>query len=175
MTPSQQARVAGICYLLTFVTGMIALRMSGWTVANLVADVCYVGVTVLFYRIFAPVNRRLSLVAALFSAAGCLVGLLAFLGIKVPLTPLPLFGVYCLLIGYLIIRSTFLPRILGVLLMIGGVSWLTFAYVPFARMLAPYNYVPGIVAEGLLTLWLLVMALDTRRWWEQSALAQSRR
>ena len=124
----------------------------------------------------APVTPLAQLLAAaLFSAAGCLVGLLAFLGIKVPLTPLPLFGVYCLLIGYLIIRSTFLPRILGVLLMIGGVSWLTFAYVPFARMLAPYNYVPGIVAEGLLTLWLLVMALDTRRWWEQSALAQSRR
>src|SRR6266436_4128408 len=36
------------------------------------------------------------------------------------------FGVYCLLIGYLIFRSPFLPRILGVLMAIAGFGWLTF-------------------------------------------------
>ena len=35
------------------------------------------------------------------------------------------FGCYCLLIGYLVFRSNFLPRVLGVLMALGGVGWLT--------------------------------------------------
>src|SRR5690242_8426811 len=153
MTLQAKARSAGAFYLLTFVAGMIALRVSGWAVANLVADACYIGVTVLFYQIFVAVNERASLVAALFSIAGCAAGLLGFFHLVPPaLNPLPFFGIYCLLIGYLILRSTFLPHPLGILMMIGGLAWLTFAYLPFARALAPYNYAPGILAEGLLTL-----------------------
>jgi hypothetical protein len=44
----------------------------------------------------------------------------------IKLNPLVLFGCYCLLIGYLIVRSTSLPRILGVLMACGGLGWLTF-------------------------------------------------
>src|SRR5690349_10617429 len=118
MTLQAKARSAGAFYFLTFVTGMIALRMSSWAVANLVADACYIGVTVLFYQIFVAVNERESVVAALFSIAGCGVGLLGYLHLVPPaINPLPFFGVYCLLIGYLIVRSTFLPHALGILMM----------------------------------------------------------
>jgi hypothetical protein len=78
------------------------------------------------------------------------------------------FGFYCLLIGYLILRSTFLPRILGALMMFGGLGWLTFLFPPLARSLSPYNMAPGILGEGLLTLWLLVMGVNTQRWMEQA-------
>src|ERR1700680_4909663 len=43
------------------------------------------------------------------------------------------FGVYCLLIGYLIFRSAFLPRILGMPIAFAGLGWLTFLFPPLAN------------------------------------------
>ncbi|MGA7381230.1 MAG: DUF4386 family protein, partial [Terriglobales bacterium] len=79
-----------------------------------------------------------------------------------------LFGFYDLLLGYLIFRSTFLPQILGVLMMFAGLGWLTFLSPPFANHLTPYVLVLGFVAELLLMLWLLVMGVNVQRWKEQA-------
>ncbi len=151
-------RIAGIFYLGTFVSGGIALASgAGLAVANAIATVCYVGVTVLFYNLFKPVSHRVSLLAALFSAVGCVLGVVRGLHLaRIPINELAFFGCYCILIGYLIVASRFLPRALGIFLAIGGVSWLTFLWPPLARFLSPFNYAPGILAEGLLTIWLLV-------------------
>ena len=81
------------------------------------------------------------------------------------------FGVFQLLIGYLIFRSTFLPRILGVLIALGGVGWLTFLYPPLATSLLTYLMVLGILAEVPLMLWLLVMGVNGERWNEQARAA----
>jgi hypothetical protein len=81
------------------------------------------------------------------------------------------FGVYCLLIGYLIFKSRFLPRILGVLMAFAGLGWLTFLFPPFADYLSPYNLVLGFLAELALMLWLLVMGVDVQRWQEQARAA----
>jgi hypothetical protein len=78
------------------------------------------------------------------------------------------FGVYCLLIGYLIFRSTFLPRILGVLMAFGGLGWLTFLSPPLANYLSPYNLAPGMFGEGALTLWLLVVGVNVPKWQAQA-------
>jgi hypothetical protein len=85
--------------------------------------------------------------------------------------PLVYFGFYCLLIGYLICRSTFLPRSLGALMGVAGLGWLTFLSPSLARYLYPYNLAPGILGEGVLTVWLLVMGVHAQRWWEQAASA----
>jgi hypothetical protein len=122
--------------------------------AGLIAGLFYIAVTLLFYDLFKPVNRRLSLLAASVSLLGIAVGPV----LKV--NPLPFFGVYCLLIGYLIFRSTFLPRTLGVLMAFAGVGWLTFLSPPLAKSLYPYNLAPGILGEGSLTLWLLVVGVN---------------
>jgi len=150
------AVIAGLFYLGTFVTGFLAFGAgASAAVANLLATLCYVGVTVLFYHLFKPVNPALSLVAAVFSAIGCVVGFLAPFHITIAIGGLPFFGIYCILIGYLIVESTFMPRWLGAALMIGGLSWLTFASPTLVTKLRPFNFAPGILAEAALTVWLL--------------------
>ena len=163
-------RMAGVFYLGTFVSGFLGLAFGApMDVANAIATVCYVGVTVLFYVLFTPVNQPVSLLAALFSATGCVLGLLRGLHLaRSPISELAFFGCYCILIGYLIYVSRLLPRWLGVLLAIGGLSWLTFGWLPLARSLSPYNYAPGILAEGLLTIWLLVFGATTSTPWTRA-------
>ncbi len=88
------------------------------------------------------------------------------------------FGFHVILIGYLIFRSTFLPRILGVLLAIAGVCYLTNSFAnflspEFAAHLVPYILIPGL-AEILLALWLFVMGVNAQRWKEQASFAGER-
>jgi len=78
------------------------------------------------------------------------------------------FGLHCLGVGYLIFRSTFLSRIIGVLMMLAGVGWLTFLSPPLANSLAPFNMLPGAVGELSLTLWLLMKGVNVQRWNEQA-------
>lgn len=168
------ARIAGAVYVITFVAGTLALLVpAGRQYTNAIAALSYIAVTILFYHLFKPVNRTVSMIAAVVSLAGCVMGLLSGLRMApVQINPLALFGVYCLLIGYLVFRSTYLPRGLGMLLMVGGVGWLTFAVPALARALSPYNFGPGIIAEGVLTVWLLIAGVHPQRW---TAMAEGKR
>jgi Domain of unknown function (DUF4386) len=169
LPPRVKARTAGVFYLFTFVAGSLALLVhsSIGSAAGLIAAVSYVAVTVLFYDLLKPVNVSLSLVAAIVSLTGIIAGPLG-LGIRA----LVLFGIYCLLIGYLIFRSTFLPRTLGAPMAVAGLGWLTFLSVPLSESLFAYNLAPGIVGEGALTLWFLIVGVDVRRWHEQADTAR---
>ena len=174
-SPGFKARMAGVFYLLTFLTGGVALIVHGRLgfAAGLIAGACYLAVTLLFYYMFQPVNGSLSLLAALFSLVGCAIGPLSlFVHAASHISPLVFFGFYCLLIGYLIFSSTFLPRILGVLMAFAGLGWLTFLSPPLADHLSPYNLAPGLVGEGALTLWLLVMGVNAPKWEEKKRLAK---
>ena len=174
-SPHPMAKITGMVYLIYFLTAILAEILLGrklvayGNATNLIATACYVVLTVLFYRLFKPVNKSLSLVAALFSLAGCVVMTLGhFPSFSLPVSPLLFFGPYCLLIGYLIFRSSFLPRILGLLMVLAGLGWVAFLFPTVAHSLALYIEVLGIFAEASLMLWLLVMGINVQRWKEQA-------
>src|SRR5262245_30615832 len=82
------------------------------------------------------------------------------------------FGVHCLLIGYLLFRSSYLPKTLGVLMAIAGLSYLTDSFAGFLApsleaVLFPGILVPAFIAEASLTFWLIFKGLDFERWAER--------
>ncbi len=83
------------------------------------------------------------------------------------------FGVTCVLLGYLIYRSGYLPMLVGVLLVIAGLGYLTNSFalilVPaFARSLGPWVVLPALPAELGLALWLLVKGVNLPKWNENA-------
>jgi hypothetical protein len=178
--PRPRARMTGALYLLYFLTAILAgvlvgrgLPVSG-NVTNVIATVCYLVVTLLFYGLFKPVSGGLSLLAALFSLAGCVVMALGLFHLaSSPISPLLFFGPFCLLIGYLILRSSFLPRVMGVLMAFAGLGWLAFLLPAVPHYLSIALEVLGFLAELSLCLWLLVMGVNVERWKQQASAARS--
>jgi hypothetical protein len=89
---------------------------------------------------------------------------------------LGLFSIDCLATGFLIYKSTFLPRVLGVLLAIGGLCYLynSVAYfTPPAAVpdLFPYSYLPSLIAEVSLALWLTIAGVSADKWESRNTLA----
>ena len=226
-SPRTQARITGVFYLLTILTGMFAqgfvsgrLVLDGDAAATatkilahrglfqlgfavyLIEMACQIAMTALFYDLLKPAGRSFSSLAAFLGFAGCVIKTfsrvffiapllvlggahylsafsaeqlqaLALLFLKVndhgAAIALVFFGFYALLTGYLIIRSTFLPRILGALSVVGGLGWLTFLYPPLGYRLFPYIAVLGLLGAVLLILWLLAFGVNEQRWKEQAA------
>jgi hypothetical protein len=165
-SPRFKARIAGALYLLSVLTAActeLFVRGPLNVAGGLIAVAVMVVVTLLFYGIFKPVNRGLALLAALFGLVGLTFEALRLQpgGVNVAIA---FSGLYCLLMGYLMFRSSFLPRVLGVLMACAGLGWLTFLSPPLARHLSPYNLASGLLAEGSVMLWLLVMGLNAQRW-----------
>jgi hypothetical protein len=77
------------------------------------------------------------------------------------------FGLYNLLNGYLILKSTFLPRFLGVFMVIAGLPFLVFL-LPLGNNLSPFAVAPAALGEGLLLVWLLVKGVNAQKWTEQA-------
>ncbi|HLV96188.1 MAG TPA: DUF4386 domain-containing protein [Candidatus Acidoferrales bacterium] len=226
VSPRSLARIAGVFEALegmtssfgqVFVLGrLVVYGAAATTAANILAHqrlfwlgfvssvvgvACHITWVALFYVLFKPVNRNLSLVAAFVGLVVCAMqALTAFLYLAPLLvlqggnsvsafTPVQLqalaliffklngyafeidlvfFGLWCALAGYLIFRSSFLPRILGVLLAIDGLGWMMYVVPPFATHLFPFIAAASALAEIPLQLWLIVMGVNAERWKQQA-------
>ncbi len=78
-------------------------------------------------------------------------------------TALAFFGFSTLLMGYLVFRSTYLPRWLGVLGMIGGLGWLTFIYPPLGRSVFKFVVLIALIGSAAKIFWLLVFGVDEEK------------
>ncbi len=79
------------------------------------------------------------------------------------------FGFACLALGHLVFRAGYLPKALGVLLGIAGVCYLVDSFASFlapalSSALFPAIFLPVLVAELGLALWLVVKGVDVARW-----------
>ncbi|HKZ02670.1 MAG TPA: DUF4386 domain-containing protein [Pyrinomonadaceae bacterium] len=77
---------------------------------------------------------------------------------------LAFFGISTFLNGYLVFRSTFLPRILGVLSMLGGLGWLTFVSPPLGNQLSLYVLLVALVGSLSQIGWLLARGVNVEQW-----------
>lgn len=86
------------------------------------------------------------------------------------------FGLDIVCFSYLVLRSSFVPRAVGVLLAIDGLAYLVYSFADllapgFAGGLVPWIQLPALVGEGSLCLWLLVVGVDVDRWKEWASAA----
>jgi Domain of unknown function (DUF4386) len=161
-SPRFMARIAGALYFFSVLMAAfseISLQGNLNIAGGLIAVFGMIAMTLLLYYLFEPVNRSLSLLAAFSSLVGLCFEALRWQpwGVNVAIV---FSGFYCVLMGYLIFRSTFLPRILGLLMAFAGLGWLTYLSTPLANNLSPYNLAAGLLGEGLVMLWLLVFGLN---------------
>lgn len=79
------------------------------------------------------------------------------------------FGFSTFLNGFLIFNSTFLPRVLGVLSMIGGLGWLTYIYPPLGHQLFSYILFVALIGSVVEILWLLFKGVNVEAWQKRAA------
>ena len=152
--------------------------------AYLIEALCDVALALLMYALLKPVQKDLSLLAAFFGLVGTAiyaVGEVVFFSLLVPNESHALaqitfgytgnismlfYGAASFLRGYLIYRSTYLPRFLGVLLIIAAVGFIakTFLFVLAPRYASDFLLMPMFIALLALIGWFLVKGVDVAKW-----------
>ena len=78
------------------------------------------------------------------------------------------FGLWCILTGYLYWRSTFFPRVIGLLLIADGIGWSLYVWPPLATSLFPVIAIVSACAELPQVFWLIVFGFDNERYYAQT-------
>jgi hypothetical protein len=84
------------------------------------------------------------------------------------------FGFTCLVNGYLIFKSGYLPKAIGILMQIAGLCYLVNSFAllldpQFASRISPAILVPALIAELSFCLWLIVKGVNVEKWQERAS------
>lgn len=196
LSPLALARIAGGLYMVNILAGAFAIGyvpsalgsdphsnetlFRGGLAAHVAVTATNVPLALIFWDLFKIVNRRAALLVVLFTAVATAIEASAIVAQFSAAHPFDVaaagynvsvvfFGGYCLAIGYLIYRSTFMPRAIGVLMAVDGFAYISNTFITilapgFAAHLVPYIQLPTLLGEGTLTLWLLIFGINTARW-----------
>ena len=230
-TIKKTARIGGLLYLIMIIAGGFAEAFvrEGVTVygdavatahnilaseqmyrfgfvADLITLICNCILSLIFYILFKPVNKNLSLLALIFSIVATAVMAVNLLNQLAPLLllyntsylkaftieelqtlslfflnlqsqgyniSLLLFAFYFPIIGWLVYKSDFLPRILGVIYTMAGVGYLInslawFLFPGIAAHLFPYILLPAFIGEVSMCIWLIVKGVNVTKWEEKT-------
>jgi hypothetical protein len=79
------------------------------------------------------------------------------------------FGLHLFVLSYLVYKSGYIPRILGVLLVFASLGYLTesfgnFLFPKYAEIFVWVVTVPAVIAELSLTFWLLIKGVNVEQW-----------
>ena len=157
-TSGLKTKSAGVIYLLSILAaafGEIFVRGGLSIAGGLFAVSAMIAVTLLFYGTLNSASRSLAVLAASFNLVGLAVEVLRLQphGVNIAVV---FDGFFCILIGYLAFRSSYVARLLGAFIVLGGLGWLTFLSSPIAHSLSPYNLALGLLGEASVCLWLLL-------------------
>lgn len=189
-SPRRLARLAGGLYLVNIVCGAFALGyvqsaaptlaanevlFRAGVAAHVIVTLTNVPLAMIFYELFRVVSRRAAMLIAFFTLvataieAGSLSSQVAH--------PIPVaydvytvfFAFFALVIGYLIITSDLVPRAIGALMILDGVTYLVYGFADmlapgFASHLVPWTQLPILAGEGSLCVWLLIAGVSSERW-----------
>jgi hypothetical protein len=158
------------------------------TALNVVMQLCDVPVMLILFLLLSPVSKSIALLALIFNivqTATLVANQLTLVAAELLAADQPaladvaiaaysygealglvFFGFTLLAVGYLIRHSGYLPWRIGLLIQIGGVSYVVNS---FLLLIAPelgniVLLIPAFVAELSLALWLLVKGVDTAKW-----------
>ncbi|HET7467034.1 MAG TPA: DUF4386 domain-containing protein [Candidatus Dormibacteraeota bacterium] len=185
--PKGMARIAGALYLVNILAGAFAigfvpevtggnaqghdLLVRSGVAAHVLVTATNVPLAMLFYELFKVVDRRAAILVAFFTLVGTAVeagGIVNPRGLSYEVSTV-FFGFYAATMGYLVYRSVFMPRAIGVLMAVDGAAYLVNSFASilapgFAAHLVPYIQMPVLFGEGSLCLWFLIAGVNEERW-----------
>ena len=87
------------------------------------------------------------------------------------------FGCACLVEGYLIYKSGYFPKFIGILMQLAGACYLVACFAALfapalADLITPAILLPPLIGESSYCLWLLIKGVDIGKWNERMSMGQ---